>query len=85
VIEPLLSPRPPQWALDAGLPPPVEGESFCAYIERLGLDCDYLLEGLTGRTLPCANSRLASLLMRELPDAFWAYAEKRRLAAIGKR
>jgi hypothetical protein len=82
VIEPLLSPEPPQWALDAGLPPPVGGESFCAYVERLGLDCDSLLVELTSRTLPLANSRLAALLTRELPEAFWAHVEKRRAAAV---
>jgi hypothetical protein len=78
VIEPLLTPKPPQWALDAGLPPPVEGEPFVQYIERLGLDPDPLLEDLTVRTLPLANSRLASLLFRELPDVFWAHVASRR-------
>ena len=85
MLEPLLEPSPPQWALDAGLPPPVAGEAFCAYVERLGLDCDSLLEDLTVQTLPCANSRLAALLTRELPGAFWAHVEKRKRAAIRER
>jgi len=77
-----LRPNPPQWALDAGLPAPRDGETYCAYVERLGLDCDELMVELTERTLPLANSRLAAAIARACPDTFDAYKRARRAAVL---
>jgi len=69
----LPAPEPPLWALEAGLPEPLDGESFCAYVCRLGLDPEPLLVELTPRTATIANIRLSSTLMDEMPEAFGAY------------
>lgn len=68
-----LTPRPPQWALDAGLPQPLEDESFCEYVARMGLDCQELLVGLSYCTMPLANYRLATRLQRDMPVEFDRY------------
>ena len=77
-----LEPKPPQWALAAGLPEPHTGEDFCAYVERLGIDCDELIVELTERTLPLANSRLAAKLTLECPEAWSRYKQARRRAVL---
>jgi hypothetical protein len=77
-LEPVL----PPWALWAGCPAPREGEDFRSYVTRLGLDADELLEDLNEVTLPIANQRLASLLMRQNPDAFLDYLEMRRAVYV---
>jgi hypothetical protein len=51
-------------------------------VTRLGLDADELLEDLNEVTLPIANQRLASLLMRQNPDAFLDYLEMRRAVYV---
>ena len=66
-------PTPPLWAINAGLPEPKDGESFCAYVERLGLDCEWFLEDLTEQTAELVNLRLASLLMDKMPKEFRAH------------
>jgi len=65
-----LTPRPSQWALDAGLPGPAEDEGFCEYVTRLGLDCAELLHGLDRRTVSLANVRLSTKLQRDMPLDF---------------
>lgn len=67
------APEPPLWAIRAGLPEPLDGEDFCAYVSRLGLDPEPLLVELTPRTATIANIRLGSLLIDEMPAAFGAY------------
>ena len=68
-------PEPPQWALDAGLPAPQEGEGFSQYVTRLGFDADDLLDELTERTAPLANGRLASALRKAMPDVWDSYVD----------
>ena len=77
------SPRPPPWALAAGLPSPNPGETFCQYVERLGLDCAELLEGLNERTAVLANPRLASRIAHDMPEAYSRYLAARHRAAHG--
>lgn len=73
-----LQPRPPAWALWAGLPAPDPAEDFSTYVTRLGLDSESLLTGLTPNTLPIANRRLATELMRKLPWFYEGYVEAKR-------
>lgn len=77
----MLRASPPEWALQAGLPPPGEDESFEKYVSRLGLDPEELLVGLNETTMVLANIRLASALMKEAPEAYADYRERRRSAA----
>jgi hypothetical protein len=63
-------PTPPYWAIEAGLPEPEEGETFRAYVCRLGLDADELLEGLRPRTAVVANMRLAGKIADICPEAW---------------
>lgn len=70
-----LTPKPPQWALDAGLPGPELGEDYCAYVSRLGLDCSELLEGLTTKTAVVAHIRLAQKLADGAPDVWNAHVD----------
>lgn len=70
------TPKPPQWALDAGLPEPEPREDFCDYVTRLGLDCSELFEGLTPRTMVVAQMRLAQKLADETPDVWRAHVER---------
>jgi hypothetical protein len=65
-----LRPQPPAWALEAGLPAPLEGENFVRYVTRLGLDSGYFFEELTAQTAELANLRLGSYLIDAMPDAF---------------
>lgn len=71
-----LRPLPPEWALQAGLPNPVDGEGFSEYVSRLGLNPKSLLEDLNERTLCLANGRLATTLQREMPAAFDRYVDE---------
>lgn len=73
-----LVPRVPEWALWSGLPPPVEGENFVGYVERMGLDPEPLLLGLSENSLSIANRRLATELMRQLPWFYEEWIETRR-------
>jgi len=75
-----IPPRLPDWALWAGVPEPHEGEGFCEYVSRLGLDPEPMLIGLDERTYCLANQRLASELMRQSPDLFMEYVSLRRAA-----
>lgn len=65
-----LRPEPPEWALTAGLPGPLQGEGFSDYSKRIGIDPEPLLEGLNEVTLCLANLRLATALQREMPSYF---------------
>ena len=73
-----LRPSPPAWALDAGLPEPLQGEGFSEYVRRIGMDPDELLVELNERTLCLANGRLATSLQRALPDVFDAHVAQMR-------
>lgn len=64
-----LRPEPPQWALEAGLPPPKKKEGFAEYVTRLGLEAGELLVDLTAQTALLANGRLATTLARAMPAA----------------
>lgn len=70
-------PEIPGWAVEAGCPQPKRGESFQAYVERLGLDFDDLTIDLCEQTAGIANIRLASELRRRNPWSFERYAEQR--------
>lgn len=63
-------PKPPRWALDAGLPAPRDEETFAPYVLRLGFDPKDLLVDLTEQTAPLANYRLATTLQRCMPEVF---------------
>lgn len=65
-----LTPRPPNWALAAGLPAPDEDEAFLAYVTRLGYSGDDLLVDLDERTMSLANIRLGTKLQHSMPVAF---------------
>jgi hypothetical protein len=71
-----LRPRPPHWALHAGLPEPHADEGFCEYVIRLGFSDQEMLEGLTERTMPLANWRLATRLQRSMPQHFSEYIDR---------
>lgn len=82
----MVKPSPPQWALDAGLPAPKARESFAKYCQRLGFtedEIDDLLIGLNEQTSVLANSRLAALLTRKLPQHWEAHKKRRRIAVLG--
>jgi hypothetical protein len=78
-----LKPEPPQWALDAGLPAPVNGEVLGEYVERIGLPYWRLVYGLTPRTAVNAHIRLVNMIADSCPDVWrrhlheWT-AERRR-------
>ncbi len=82
------SPVLPSWA--KGAPQPDPGETFEEYCRRFGIgegEIDRLLEGLDERTAVLANMRLASYLIRHLPEA-WQKAmsrNERKRARGGKR
>ena len=78
-----LLPEPPQWALDAGIPYPLVGEGFTAYVTRLGLDSEALLEELNERTMCLANLRLATALQRSLPHYFDQHVDAMSRGALG--
>jgi hypothetical protein len=78
-MEPL--PRAPRWALWAGLPEPQQHEGFREYVQRLGLDPEPLLVGLSERSLVLANMRLDSALIRACPEAFARYMRSRKQAS----
>lgn len=65
-----LMPKPPQWALDAGLPAPEKNENYCEYVTRLGYNCSELLADLTPRTHQIAHERLVSKLIVSLPEVW---------------
>jgi hypothetical protein len=66
--------RPPQWAVREGLPPAVDGETLRAYCERIGVDYQPLVEGITDdRSLDCANLRLGHVLRQRMPKAWDAH------------
>ena len=77
-----LCPVPPAWALAAGLPAPENGEGFCRYVTRLGLDCAYFFEDLTERTAELANLRLSSYLIDSMPGPFRAHVRTLTLAHL---
>lgn len=89
----MIAPQPPQWALDAGAAEPLDGETFSAYCERIMVPPEVaagFFDGLTERTAPLANARLAAYLMEMWPEAFRAgvaalaekAAEQARAAAV---
>jgi hypothetical protein len=71
-----LTPRPPQWTLDAGLPEPHDDESFLAYVTRLGYSGGELLADLDERTMSLANVRLATKLQRSMPVEFDKHVDR---------
>lgn len=73
-------PRIPEWARWAGLPCPQEGEGFSPYVTRLGLNPEVMLNGLNGNSAHIANRRLATELMRELPEKYEEYIRQKRRA-----
>ncbi len=71
MIEPIL--RPPIWALDAGLPEPLPGESFCDYWTRLGVPAAAIgeaLRGLNRAAAQVANQRMDLYVRKVCPDTF---------------
>lgn len=70
-----LAPSPAQWALDAGLPAPWEGEGFTEYAARLGLDAVELVDGLNATTICLANYRLNTQLQRRMRSTFDAHVQ----------
>ena len=79
-----LRPQPPAWALEAGLPTPLEGENFVRYVTRLGLDSSYFFEDLTAQTAELANLRLGSYLIDAMPDAFREHVHALTLTHLDK-
>lgn len=75
-------PKLPLWA--NGCPKPKAKETFHEYVSRLGMDPEWLLQGLTPQTVEVANARLATALMRACPEQFWKHVHARRMAAGGK-
>jgi len=71
-----LTPRPPDWALAAGLPAPHEDESFLEYVTRLGYSGKELVAELDERTMTLANVRLANKLQQSMPVAFDRHVRK---------
>lgn len=65
------------------MPPPYKDENFVGYVSRMGLDPDPLLEGLTENSLPIANMRLATELMRQLPMFYMGWVEMNRRRRLG--
>lgn len=75
-----LRPSVPEWALWAGLPAPYREETFTHYVARMGLDSAPLLAGLNENSLPIANQRLATELMRQLPWFYEGWVQVKRRA-----
>ena len=74
-------PQPPLWALIHGLPPPHPGEEFVAYCLRLGISrrtTKGFLKGLNEVTMPVANERLHTHLIRECPGCFMRWVTRIR-------
>lgn len=75
----------PQWALQAGMPSPFQGESVSAYAERIGMSRrrqQALWAHLNDRRLWClANRRLVTYLTEQLPREWEAYKDARYRAA----
>lgn len=68
-----MKPRPPRWALEAGLPEPLAAESFRAYWSRLGVaesTLNAVLRDLHGSTETVANERMSSYVARVAPDSY---------------
>lgn len=68
-------PKPPQWALEAGLPAPKKDECFVSYVARLGIDADELLVELRAETASLANLRLGSYLISTMRKAFTRHCD----------
>lgn len=73
--------NPQQWALDAGLPEPEEGEPWVPYLFRLGLldiDIEKLMLELTDRTADLMPWRFTEYLREHGFRHIWNdYVEKR--------
>ena len=65
-----IEPHVPEWAIDGGCPPPETGETYRAYVERIGLDFHQLTADLTRRTAPVAHTRLMHALADKYPEAW---------------
>jgi len=65
-----IKPQPPQWAMDAGVPPPRALEGIGAYCERLGLPYTKLVEGLGEITAVNVHIRFANMLADENPGVW---------------
>jgi len=69
----MLIPRVPPWAVAAGVPPPVEGEGFEEFCQRIEIPewvAADLVAGLDERRMEVANARLASYFGVTMPEAF---------------
>ena len=72
-----LSPNPPQWALDAGLPHPTVGEALGDYCIRIGVPYYKLIEGLDDpRMAGNVHIRLVNLIAEACPDAWRAHVQE---------
>ena len=73
--------NPQQWAIDAGLPEPEEGETWIPYLFRLGLldiDIEKLMVELTDRTADLMPHRFTEYLRKHGFREHWnAYCRKR--------
>lgn len=70
-----LEPRPPGWALDAGLPAPDPGEVLGEYCVRLGLDYRKLTDGLDARAAVNAHIRFVNMIADACPDVWQQHLE----------
>lgn len=77
---PDVKPKPPEWALKAGLPPPTETETLHEYCDRLGVDYEALTDELVPRTLENVHIRFVSELARSCPDVW-----QNHLAVLAER
>ena len=68
----------PHWAIWAGVPAPLDEESFEEYVTRIGLNAEDLLHGLSENQLPIANHRLTTHFLRTMPEEYEAYIREKR-------
>jgi hypothetical protein len=73
---PDVTPRPPEWALKAGLPPPAADETLHAYCRRLGVDYGRLTDGLDARTIGNVHLRFVNVLADRCPDGWRTHVEE---------
>ena len=65
----MVTPKPPVWALDRGLPEPDDDEHLAAYALRIGIDPFPLFEELTPRTVEVAHIRFVHAIADLHPRA----------------
>ena len=71
-----IKPQPPQWALDAGLPPPEPREGIGDYCNRLGIPYQQLVGDLSVRAAVNVHIRFANMIADRCPDIWRRHVEQ---------